>query len=142
MDIKDPTEEEIIAEKIITASGYFEENSYRNIAKTCAKLMVSEKFDAICAGIFKLPPIEEMEQLVLEEISRSFEERVLATIEQLFPNLTDEEVNEQMNKLEKMYAQEQADQKTASAKAAIKEVKIRVIGLQKEIKALKQKYTT
>lgn len=130
-----------IEDKIVTYFGYFEEHSLMTIAKTCAKLYISEHFKSICQDTFKFPTFEEMKELVIEEMKHDFDDKVIPVIEQACPDLTDDEIEAKVAELEKMYQNEHDEQVTSTVNAALKELKLRVRMLQKELKTLKRKYT-
>ena len=132
----------ILSEKIVRYYGYFEENSLKSIAKTCAKLIINEYFNEICSGYFNIPTLEEVKEWVLDEINQDFDEKIMEAIDNTYPDMSDEEINTEIARLEKIYVKEHEEQLTATSKAAIKELHNRVKALQKEIEVLKKKYTS
>ena len=82
-----------------------------------------------------------MEELVLEELHGNFDEKVAAAIARTCPNLNDEQADAELIRLEKLYIKEHEEQIRATTHAAIKDLKTRVKNLQKEVKALRRKYT-
>lgn len=142
MSLKDTIADDALAEKIVRYYGYTEEVSLKNVAKTVAKLTINEYFDSICAGRLKSVSDDEMRQWVVEELNRRFDEKVVAAIEQSYPHLSEEEVDAKLAAIESLYQKEHEAQVEAVTKAALKEFRNRVANLQKEVKALKKKYTT
>lgn len=130
-----------ITEKIVTYFGYFEEYSLRSIAKTCARLIISEYFTEICNNTFEIPAYDEVRKWVVEEMKQDFDEKVMPLIEQTYPDFTDEELDREAQRLEKEYEKEHQEQVESTTKAAYKELRILVKSLQKELKTLKRKYT-
>jgi hypothetical protein len=142
MSLKDTIADDALAEKIVRYYGYTEEVSLKNVAKTVAKLTINEYFDSICAGRLKNVSDDEMRQWVVEELNQRFDEKVVAAIEQSYPHLSEEEVDAKLAAIESLYQKEHEAQVEAVTKAALKEFRNRVGNLQKEVKALKKKYTT
>ncbi len=142
MSLKDTIADDALAEKIVRYYGYTEEVSLKNVAKTVAKLTINEYFDSICAGRLKNVSDDEMRQWVVEELNQRFDEKVVAAIEQSYPHLSEEEVDAKLAAIESLYQKEHEAQVEAVTKAALKEFRNRVANLQKEVKALKKKYTT
>lgn len=120
---------------------YFEESSLKGIAKKCSRLMLNEYFGVICSEDYTEPSFEEMEELVLEELRGNFDEKVAAAIAHACPHLNDEQADAELIRLEKLYRKEHEEQIRATTIAAIKDLKIRVKNLQKEVKILRRKYT-
>ncbi|WP_207682818.1 hypothetical protein [Desulfonema magnum] len=131
----------MLANKIIRYYGYFGEYSLKGIAKTCAKLIISEHYRDLCFDTFQFPNQEEMEKWVLEEMKQHFDEKVVPLIEQTYPDLSEEELEDEVARLERRYQKDHEEQLMSTTKAALKELRIRVRGLQKELKVLKRKYT-
>ncbi|MFO8086082.1 MAG: hypothetical protein R6U27_17365 [Desulfobacterales bacterium] len=142
MSLKDTIADDALAEKIVRYYGYTEEVSLKNVAKTVAKLMINEYFDSICTGKFKGVTDDEMKEWVIEELNQRFDEKVVAAVEQSYPHLSEEEVDAKLAAIETLYQKEHEAQVEAVTKAAFKEFRYRFVNLQKEIKALKKKYTT
>jgi len=133
--------EEGVSDKIVTYYGYFEEYSLKNVAKRCVKLIISEYYKDLCYDSFKIPSHEEMKSWILDEMKQNFDEKIMPLIEQTNPDLSDEELDDELKKLEILYEREHKDQLESAIAAGLKELRIRVKGLQKELKALKRKYT-
>lgn len=142
MSLKDTITDDALAEKIVRYYGYIEEVSLKNVAKTVAKLIINEYFDSICSGNFKNLTDKEMREWVTEELNQRFDEKVVAAVEQSYPHLSEEEIDAKLASIESLYQKEHEAQVEAVTKAALKEFRSRVVGLQKEVKALKKKYTT
>jgi hypothetical protein len=142
MSLKDTIADDALAEKIVRYYGYTEEVSLKNVAKTVAKLMINEYFDSICTGKFKSVTVDEMKEWVVEELNQRFDEKVAAAVERSYPHLSEEEVDAKLAAIETLYQKEHEAQVEAVTKAAFKEFRYRLVNLQKEIKALKKKYTT
>ena len=142
MSLKDTIADDSLAEKIVRYYGYTEEVSLKNVAKTVAKLMINEFFDNICAGKFKSVTDAEMREWVVEELNQRFDEKVVAAVEQSYPHLSEEEIDSKVAAIELLYQKEHEAQVEAVTKAAYKEFRNRVVNLQKEVKALKKKYTS
>ena len=104
--------------------------------------MINEYFDDICSGKFKFPSKNEMQEWVVEELNRRFDEKVVVAVEKTFPELSEAEIDAKLETIEKLYEKEHKNQVEAVTKAAQKELRSRVVALQKEIKDLKKKYTT
>lgn len=103
--------------------------------------MINENFGLICSEEYSEPSFEEMQELVLEELRGKFDEKVAAAIAQTYPQLSDEQADAELIRLEKIYRKEHEEQIRATTHAAIKDLKTQVKILQKEVKALKRKYT-
>jgi CO dehydrogenase/acetyl-CoA synthase epsilon subunit len=142
MSLKNTIADDALAEKIVRYYGYTEEVTLKNVAKTVAKLMINEYFDNICSGSFKNITDEEMREWVTEELNQRFDEKVVAAVEQSYPDLSENEINEKIAAIESLYQKEHEAQVEAVTKAALKEFRTRVINLQKDVRALKKKYTT
>lgn len=142
MSLKDTIADDSLAEKIVRYYGYTEEVSLKNVAKTVAKLIINEHFDNICSGSYSNMTDEEMREWVTEELNQRFDEKVVAAVEQSYPHLSEEEIDTKIAAIESLYQKEYEAQVGAVTKAALKELRSRVVGLQKEVKALKKKYTT
>ncbi len=136
-----PKVEDVIAQKIVRYYGYFEENFLKLIAKKSAKLVIGEYFGDICADMFEIFSPEEMEEWVVEELNRDFDEKVVGAVERFYPDLSGNELDEKMIQLEKMYIREHQEQLKATTKMAIKELRTRVKALRKDVNLLKRKYT-
>jgi hypothetical protein len=121
--------------------GYFDENSLKGIAKKCTRLLINENFSSICGEEFIEPNFEEMECIVLEILRKNFEEKVGAAIEKSMPYLAEADIDAELDRLEKEYRREFQEQIRTTTNAALKEMKLRIRNLQKEVKALKRKYT-
>jgi len=133
--------EEVLSGKIVTYYGYLGEYSLKGIAKTCAKLVISDCYRDLCFDNFEFPSEDEMRELVLEEMRQHFDEKVVPLIEQTYPDFTDEELDAEIGRLEKRYEKEHKEQLSSTVYTAMKELRLRVRGLQKELKSLKRKYT-
>ncbi|MBF0120622.1 MAG: hypothetical protein HQK79_17480 [Desulfobacterales bacterium] len=138
--MKNRKQEDIIAEKIIKYYDYFEENSITTISKKCAKYIINEYFEDICSNNFEMPSSEIVEEWVLEEVKHQFDEKVVEIIENTCPSMTEDEIDEQITKLEKMYERENKKQISAAANLAIKELKSRIKSLQKDLIELRKKH--
>lgn len=133
--------EGILGNQIVQFFSYFEESSLKGIAKKCSRLMINENFGPICSEEFSDPSFEEMLELVLEELRGNFDEKVAAAIARNYPHLSDEQADAELIRLEKLYRKEHDEQIRATTHAAIKDLKAQVKSLQKDIRALKRKYT-
>ena len=142
MSLKDTIADDAVAEQIVRYYGYTEEVSLKNVAKTVAKLMINEYFDVICTGKFRKVSDDEMREWVVDELNRRFDDKVVTAIEQAYPHLSEEEVDAKLEAIEKLYQKEHENQVQAVTKAAFKELNKEVANLQKDVKALKKKYTT
>lgn len=140
-EVKEESAEEVLANKIVTYYGYFGEYSLKGIAKTCAKLIISERYRDLCFDNFDFPTQEEMKEWVLEEMKQNFDEKVVPLIEQTYPDMSEDDIEAEVSELEKKYEKEHEEQLMSTTKAALKELRIRVRALQKELNALKRKYT-
>ena len=134
--------DDIIAEKVIQYYGYVEEKHIKSLSMTCAKMMVNRYFGDICADKFDALSYEEMEALVIEELESDFEEKVIGFIEQTHPDMSDDDMDAEVTRLEEMYKREHQEQIVAATKTAVKEFNKRLKGLKKEIKSVRYKYTT
>lgn len=138
---KDKPPESALEDKIVTYFGYFEEYSLKSTAKKVVKLIISEYYRELCYGTFEMLSYEEVEEWVLEEIKDHFEEKVLPLIEETCPDLDDEQLDAMIERLEEKYQQEHRIQLESTTKEALKELKIRVKALLKELATIKRKYT-
>ena len=130
-----------LSDKIVKYYGYFEEYSLKSVAKRCVRLIIGEYFKDLCYDNFKFLTFEEMREWVLEEMKQNFEEKVVPLIEQTYPDLDEDEFDAKVSQLEKLYEKEHEEQLESTTKAALKELRIRVRALQKEMASLKRKYT-
>lgn len=121
--------------------GYFEDASLKNIAKKCSRLIINENFGTICSETFIEPNLEELEVMILDLLQQQFEDRVGRAIADSMPQLEECEIDAQLDRLSIHYRQEFQEQIRSTTHAALKELKTRIKGLHKEIKALKRKYT-
>lgn len=103
--------------------------------------MINENFGMICSGDYAEPSFEEMQELVLEELHGNFDKKVAAAIDRTCPNLSDEQADAELIRLEKLYRKEHEEQIRATTLAAIMDLRMQVKNLQKEIKSLRRKYT-
>ncbi len=142
MGINIASTNDTLREKIVTYFGYVEEKFLKSVSATCAKIIIEEKFGDICSDRFDMPSLKEMEKVVLYELKRNFDRKVIHIVEQTFPDISDDELDSEIERLEGMYYQEHEKQIKTVTKAAVKELQIRVAGLKKEIRAIKTKYTT
>ncbi len=142
MSLKDTIADDALAEQIVRYYGYTEEISLKNVAKTVSKMMINEYFDSICSGKFRNITNEEMREWVVEELNRRFDEKVVAAVEKSYPHLSEEEIDAKLSTIEKLYQKEHENQVAAVTKAAFKDLRSRVEGLQKEVGALKRKYAS
>ena len=126
---------------ILNDCGYFEENSLKRIAKTCTKLMISEKFDDICQGNFDLPSSEEIEECVIEEMRQTFDEKVVAAVEAAFPDMDEDDMEKYLAEIETSYRQLHDEKLRAAVTSVSKELNAQVRSIQEEIRELKRKYT-
>jgi len=133
--------EGIITEQIVSYFGYFEETSLKQIATKCVKMVISDAFKDLCADSFQLPSFDEMSKWVLEEMRQHFDEKVVPLIEETYPEWSDEELETEIERLEKIYLKEYQEQLDSITKAALKELRIRTKAIQKDLKAVKRKYT-
>jgi len=127
--------------KIIEYYGYFEEYTLKNLARKCAILVISNNYNYICQESFSMPNHDEMKKMVMDEMKQSFDEQIVPLVEKNYPHLNDDELEDKVAELEDLYEKEHEDLVKSTAVAAIKELKMRVRGLSKELKALKKKYT-
>jgi hypothetical protein len=130
------------AQKFIQFYGLQDNHSVKQVSRTCVSLIVSEYFDIICSQKFKIPPIEDIREWVMEEWNRRIDDGLVKAIEEQYPDLSEDEIDEKVGVIEKMYEKDFERQLTATTKAAFKELKNRVVSLQKEVINLKKKYTS
>lgn len=121
--------------------GYFEDASLKNIAKKCSRLIINENFGTICSGTFIEPNLEELEVMILDLLQQQFEDRVGRAIADAMPQLKECEIDAHLDRLSMGYRQEFQEQIRSTTHAALKDLKTRIKGLNKEIKALKRKYS-
>lgn len=133
--------EGILDNQIVQYFSYFEESSLKGIAKKCSRLMINENFGVICSQDYAEPSFEEMQELILEALRGDFDEKVAAAIARTCPQLNDDQADAELIRLEKLYIKEHEEQIRATTLAAIKDLKTQVKNLQKEVKALRRKYT-
>jgi hypothetical protein len=139
MSLKDTIEDDALAEQIVRYYGYAEEVY---LTKTVAKLVINEYFHTICSGKFKNVSEDEIRECVVEELNRRFDEKVVPAVEQTYPNLSEDEIEAKLATIEKLYHKEHINQVEAVTKEALKELKNLVGKLQKDVAAIKKKYTT
>jgi len=82
-----------------------------------------------------------MECMVLDILRKNFEEKVGAAIEHALPHLAEADIDTELDRLERLYQREYQEQIRTTTNAALKELKTLIKNLQKEVKALKRKYT-
>ncbi|MCP4109802.1 MAG: hypothetical protein GY749_30510 [Desulfobacteraceae bacterium] len=139
-ELKRKTPEELLADKIVMHYSCFEDDTLKKTAERCAKLIISEHYKDLCYDNFKIPSYEEMKEWVLEDMRHSFDEKVMPLIEQAYPDMDDEELDAEISKLEAIYETQHEEKLESTTRAALKELKIKVRKLQKELKELKRKY--
>jgi hypothetical protein len=133
--------DESLTEKILGDCGHLTESNLKTIARTCAKITVSENFEKICCDRFQIPPESELEDLVVEEMKRVFDENVIEVIERDHPDWSEEKIDAELDRLEKLFATEHEEQKVAITQTTVKELQKRVKALQEELEILKRKYS-
>ncbi len=139
-ELKRKTPEELLADKIVIDYSYFEEYTLKKIAERCVKLVISEHYKDLCYDNFNIPSYEEMRELILEEMKQNFDEKVMPLIEKAYPDKNDEELDAEISRIETIYEKQHEEKLESTTRAALKELKIKVRKLQKELKELKRKY--
>jgi len=92
------------------------------IAHHCAKLIVKESSEKIVSGDFEIPSRNDIEQMVNKEFKWNFnEDKVVADIKHNYPTWSDEQVYDEVDKLEDMYEDERSIKIESIIKATVKE---------------------
>ncbi len=140
MGNEDYFEDDVLTEKIVTYYGYFNEKYLKKISRTCATLFIREYFEEICSNNFVMPSEAQMQDCVLDEMARNFDDKVVGAIELAYPDLDEEELEEMLIRVEKMYQKDHQEQLRATSRACIKELGILIKSLKKDLQELKEKY--
>jgi hypothetical protein len=123
--------------------GAFDRDSLTAIATKHSKLMIKKFFEEVESSSFEMPSHSDIEKMIEEGLEWGFdEEKVVADIKRTFPGWSEERVYEEVDKLEYMYEKERSKQIESITDTVVKECRSIVKDLQKEIRALKRKYTT
>jgi hypothetical protein len=106
------------------------------IAHNCAKLIVKESYEKIVSGDFKMPSRNDIKQMLNKELKWNFDEdKVVADIKNNYPTWRDEQVYDEVDKLDDMYEDERSIKIESIIKATVKECQRLVEDIQKEVKA-------
>ena len=106
------------------------------IAHHCAKLIVKKKKKKIVSGDFEIPSRNNIEQMINKEFKRNFnEDKVVADIKHNYHIWSDEQVYDEVDKLEDMYEDERPIKIESIIKATVKECQRLIEDIQKEAKA-------
>jgi disulfide oxidoreductase YuzD len=112
------------------------------VTRTCVNLIVSEYFDIICSQKFKVPPVDDIREWVVEEWNRRVDDQLAEAVEKEYPDLSEEELDEKVSMIERLYQKEYEHRVDAATRAVFRELKSRVLSLQKDVIDLKKKYTS
>ncbi len=140
---KKPSEsrlDDVLVDSIVAYSGHFEEHSLKRIANRCVRSVIGDRFQELCGGTFDMPPKERMREWVVEEMKQYFEDQLVPIIERRYPDATDEELDDYIDQFYRAFETEYAEQIDSTTHAAIKELRVRVKAVQKELSAIKRKY--
>lgn len=132
--------DDVLVDSIVTYSGHFEEHSLKRIANRCVRTLIGDRFGDLCDETFAIPSPEQMREWVVDEMKQYFEDRIMPIIERRHPELTDEEVDIHLDRFYQAFETEYAEQIDSTTHDAIKELRIRVKAVQKELLAVKRKY--
>jgi hypothetical protein len=106
------------------------------IAHNCAKLIVKESYEKIVSGDFKMPSRNDIKQMLNKELKWNFDEdKVVADIKNNYPTWSDEQVYDEVDKLDDMHEDERSIKIESIIKATVKECQRLVEDIQKEAKA-------
>ena len=132
--------DDVLVDSIVTYSGHFEEHSLKRIANRCVRTLIGDRFGDLCDETFAIPSPEQMREWVVDEMKQYFEDQIMPIIERRHPDLTDEEVDIHLDRFYQAFETEYAEQIDSTTHAAIKELRVRVKAVQKELTAVKRKY--
>lgn len=132
--------DDVLVDSIVTYSGHFEEHSLKRVANRCVRSVIGDQFQELCGEAFVFPTNEQMREWVVEEMKQYFEDQLMPIIESRHPELTEEELDAHLDKFYQAYETEYAEQIDSTTQAAVKELRIRVKAVQKELIAVKRKY--
>ncbi len=136
-----PELDDLLIHSIISYVGGFEEHSLMRIASRCARMAINYHFLELCGDSFQMPTFEAMRESALEEMKQEVEEQAPRIVEKHYPNLPEEIMDLYMNHICAEWEAEYAEQIKATTHAALKELGRLARSLQKEIKAIRRKYT-
>lgn len=140
---KKPSEsrlDDVLVDSIVAYSGHFEEHSLKRIANRCVRSVIGDQFQELCGETFDMPSWERMREWVVEEMKQYFEDQLIPIIERRYPDATDEELDDYIDQFYRAFETEYAEQIDSTTHAAIKELRVRVKAVQKELSAIKRKY--
>lgn len=132
--------DEVLVDSILTYSGHFEEHSLKRIANRCVRTVIGDRFGDLCDESFDLPSLDQMREWVVDEMKQYFEDQIMPIIERRHPDLTEEELDSHLDRFYDAFEAEYAEQIDSTTQAAIRELRVRVKAVQKELTAVKRKY--
>jgi uncharacterized membrane protein YheB (UPF0754 family) len=140
---KTPSEsrlDDVLLDSIVAYSGHFEEHSLKRIATRCVRSVIGERFQELCGETFDMPSRERMREWVVDEMKQYFEDQLIPIIERRHPDATEEELDDAIEGFYQVFEKEYAEQIDSTTHAAMRELRVRVKAVQKELAAVKRKY--
>jgi uncharacterized membrane protein YheB (UPF0754 family) len=132
--------DDVLVDSIVTYSGHFEEHSLKRIANRCVRSVIGERFQDLCGEAFSIPSQDQMRDLVVEEMKQYFEDQLVPIIERRHPDLSDEKLDAVIEQFYRQFEAEYTEQIDSTTNAAIRELRVRIKAVQKELAAVKRKY--
>ncbi len=132
--------DDVLVDSIVTYSGHFEEHSLKRIATRCVRTVIGDRFGELCDETFVIPSPEQMREWVVDEMKQYFEDQIMPIIERRHPDLTEAELDIYLDRFYRAFESEYGEQIDSTTHAAIKELRVRVKAVQKELMAVKRKY--
>ncbi len=132
--------DDVLVDSIVAYSGHFEEHSLKRIANRCVRSVIGEGFQDLCGETFHIPPQNQMREWVVEEMKQYFEDQLMPIIERRHPDLAEEELDVYLDRFYRAFETEYAEQIDSTTHAAVRELRVRVKAIQKELAAIKRKY--
>ena len=116
--------------------GNLEANALNAFAHSCAKLIVKESFEKIASGDFEMPSNSDMEEMIDKALEWDFDEdKVAAEIKRNYPDWSEEQVYDEVDKLADIYEDERSNHLESIIKATIIACQNMVEQLQKKTEA-------
>ncbi len=141
MDKDEITEENSVADQLLTGYGFIDEETMSAIVRKCVRIEIGERFENICRDQFEPPTFEKMKALILEEVQAHFDEKVVPAVERTYPEIGDEDLDAELDRLEKKYLNSLKKEIAVACRTAMEEIVNQVNELKRELKTLKKKYT-
>jgi len=116
--------------------GNLEVNALNAFAHSCAKLIVKESSAKIVSGDFEMPSSTDMEEMIDKALEWDFDEdKVAAEIKRNYPDWSEEQVYDEVDKLADIYEDERSNHLDSIIKAMVIACQNMVKELQKKTEA-------